>query len=207
MEQFINKLTQQLALPLPGEVAFQKMSIPSRSIWKPNEKTRKSAVLILFYKHLNDIYIPLILRPKYDGVHAGQMAFPGGRFENSDENLIRTAVREAQEEIGIKASDVKVIGQLTEIYIAPSNFLALPIVGYLPYRPDFYPDPREVDKIFEINLKEFLNTDNISTTTIKIKDFSLEVPCYIIQNNIIWGATALMISELNYTIGNIGFFE
>lgn len=207
MEQFINKLTQQLALPLPGEVAFQKMSIPSRSIWKPNEKTRKSAVLILFYKHLNDIYIPLILRPKYDGVHAGQMAFPGGRFENSDENLIRTAVREAQEEIGIKASDVKIIGQLTEIYIAPSNFLAQPIVGYLPYKPDFYPDPREVDKIFEINLKEFLNTENISTTTIKIKDFSLEVPCYIIQNNIIWGATALMISELNYTIGNIGFFE
>ena len=79
MEQFINKLTQQLALPLPGEAAFQKMSIPNRSIWKPNEKTRKSAVLILFYKHLNDIYIPLILRPKYDGVHAGQMAFPGGR--------------------------------------------------------------------------------------------------------------------------------
>ena len=207
MDQFIHKITHQLTLDLPGDAAFEKMSIPNRSDWKPNEKTRKSAVLILFYKGNGEIYIPLILRPKYDGVHAGQMAFPGGRFENFDENLHRTALREAQEEIGIKATDVKIMGQLTEIFIAPSNFYAQPVVGFIPYKPDFYPDPREVDTVFEVNIKEFLDPKNISKTTIKVKELSFEVPCYVINGNIIWGATALMISELTAIIGNSGVFE
>ena len=135
------------------------------------------------------------------------MAFPGGRLENYDENLYRTALREAQEEIGIKATDVKIMGQLTEIFIAPSNFYAQPVVGFIPYKPDFYPDPREVDTVFEVNIKEFLDPKNISKTTITVKELSFEVPCYVINDNIIWGATALMISELTAIIGNSGVFE
>ncbi len=102
----------------------------------------------------NEIYFPLILRPAYDGVHSGQVAFPGGRYEKTDENLIRTALREAQEEIGLRLNDVKVLGILTELFIPASNFYVLPVVATIPYRPDFYPDPREVEDIFEIKLKD-----------------------------------------------------
>ncbi|MFT4033803.1 MAG: CoA pyrophosphatase, partial [Siphonobacter sp.] len=117
--EFSEHLSQRLQEPLPGELAHQKMAAGSRLRYKvqPNERTRQSAVLILFYPYLGDIYTPLILRPKYEGVHGGQMAFPGGRMERTDKGLIHTALREAQEEIGIKASDVKVLGSLTKLYI------------------------------------------------------------------------------------------
>jgi 8-oxo-dGTP pyrophosphatase MutT (NUDIX family) len=152
--------------------------------------------LILFYPHQDHIYLPLILRPKYDGVHAGQMAFPGGRYETIDRDLTQTALREAQEEIGIKAADVVILGPLTEIYIPPSNFLALPVIGYLPYRPDFYPDSREVDTVFEVNINEMTDKTIINTMTLNIKGAAIQAPYYEIQKNKIWGATAVMISEL-----------
>ncbi len=195
---FIDLLRVQLLQPLPGQASHAKMAPSNRleNEQKANERTRRSGVLILFYPSQNQIYLPLILRPKYDGVHGGQMAFPGGRFENSDKNLIQTALREAQEEIGIKAADVVVLGQLSEIYIPPSNFLALPVVGYLPYRPDFYPDSREVDTVFEVNINEMKDDLIIGKMTIDVRGTAVNAPFYEIQNNKIWGATAVMISEL-----------
>ncbi len=203
-EDFTIKLAQQLTLPLPAESAFEKMSVPNRADWKPNEKTRKSAVLVLLYEHGGQIYTPLILRPKYDGVHAGQMAFPGGRQERQDENLARTALREAQEEVGIKASDVTILGELTEIFIAPSNFFVQPVVGFLNYRPTFYPDPREVDAIYEVKLSDLMDETIIGQTTINVRELSLDVPCYDIESRKIWGATALMIAEFNQVVVNMG---
>jgi 8-oxo-dGTP pyrophosphatase MutT (NUDIX family) len=195
---FIDLLQQQLTLPLPGAAAHEKMASAKRLQLNiaPNERTRRSAVLILLYQYQDQIYVPLILRPKYDGVHAGQMAFPGGRFEKTDENLLRTALREAQEEIGIKAADVQVLGSLTELYIPPSNFYVLPVVGKLLYRPEFYPDPREVERIFEVSLTEMADEGIIGQTEINIKGLKIEVPSYLIQEHKVWGATAMMISEL-----------
>lgn len=163
---------------------------------QPNEKTRRSAVLILFYPYRDKIWAPLILRPKYDGVHAGQMAFPGGRYEKTDEHLIRTALREAQEEIGIKASDVHVLGQLTELFIPPSNFFVLPVVGKLPYKPDFYPDPREVEAVLEVSLDELMDENIVGDTQLEVRGVTIETPFYDIQGHKVWGATAMMISEL-----------
>jgi 8-oxo-dGTP pyrophosphatase MutT (NUDIX family) len=117
---FIDKLKIRLQQPLPGQTAHNVMASESRLKLKmpsPNERTRESAVLILFYPTENQIFIPLILRPQYDGVHGGQMAFPGGRAEKEDESLIRTALREAQEEIGVRVSDVKVLGELTKLWV------------------------------------------------------------------------------------------
>jgi len=126
---FIEKLTNQLQKSLPGETAHQIMqnSSKTRLNFKPNEQTRKSAVLILFYPFEDEIYLPLILRPPYDGVHSAQIAFPGGRYEPTDESLIRTALREAKEEIGLEITDIKVLGTLTELFIGPSNFKVLPV--------------------------------------------------------------------------------
>jgi 8-oxo-dGTP pyrophosphatase MutT (NUDIX family) len=197
--EFIVNITEQLKQPLPGREFHLKMMSEARMTSKiqPNENTRKSAVLILFYPYQDEIFVPLILRPAYDGVHGGQMAFPGGRAEKEDENLIRTALREAQEEVGIKAIDVKVIGQLTEIFIPPSNFFVLPVIGFINYHPTFYPDAREVDSIIEVNLNEIMDEKNQQLRKVDVRGLKLETPCFIIQERVIWGATAMMLAELN----------
>jgi len=202
---FTSALRQRLAEPLPGPEAHRKMASRSRMrmALQPNERTRKSAVLIVFYPYQDSIFLPLILRPLYDGVHAGQMAFPGGRMERSDESLVRTALREAQEEVGIRISDVKVLGQLTELYIPPSNFFVLPVVGMLPYRPDFYPDPREVDRVVEVSLDELMDKTIIGENAVEVRGAIIDAPFYHIQEFKVWGATAMMISELLTVIDSI----
>lgn len=196
---FISKLSYRLAnYPLPGHEEIVKKMSPNRMRLKgePNETTRRSGVLILFYPKGEDIYLPLILRPQYDGVHGGQMAFPGGRAELKDKNIQATALREAQEEIGIKASDVKIIGNLTELYINPSNLLCQPVLGYINYRPDFYPDEREVAAILEAPLSDFVNPDTVQTRLVEARGYKFETPGFIIQEQIVWGATAMMVAEL-----------
>lgn len=195
---FINHLQAQLRQPLPGQEAHLKMASATRLRLKhqPNERTRRSAVLILFYPYRDQIVLPLILRPKYDGVHAGQMAFPGGRYEKTDENLIRTALREAQEEIGIKAADVQILGKLTELFIPPSNFYVLPVIGKLHYKPDFYPDPREVEAVLEVTLDELMDESIVGSSLLDVRGVTIDAPFYGIQGHKVWGATAMMISEL-----------
>lgn len=195
---FTEHLRLRLQKPLPGESAHKKMASASRLRLnvKPNERTRRSAVLICFYPYQNSIFLPLILRPQYDGVHAGQMAFPGGRMERFDENLTRTALREAQEEVGIRVTDVKILGLLTELFIPPSNFYVQPVVGMLPYRPDFYPDPREVEAVVEVDLETLLDETIVGDSQIDVRGVLVDAPFYQIQGQRVWGATAMMISEL-----------
>ena len=203
---FINKLQTRLQHPLPGITAHSVMASETRLKLKmpsPNEKTRESAVLILFYPSDNQVFIPLILRPQYDGVHGGQMAFPGGRAEKEDENLERTALREAQEEIGVRVSDITVLGKLTKLFIPPSNFYVQPVVGFMNRKPDFYPDPREVDKVIEITLENLKNPEIIGRKTLNVRGLEVDTPFYEILNTTVWGATAMMISELLMVIESL----
>lgn len=196
---FIDKLKIRLQQPLPGLTAHSVMASETRLKLKmpsPNERTRESAVLILFYPSDNQVFIPLILRPQYDGVHGGQMAFPGGRAEKEDEHLERTALREAQEEIGVRVSDVTVLGKLTKLFIPPSNFYVQPVVGFMTHKPDFYPDPREVDKVIEITLENLKNPKIIGRKTLFVRGIEVDTPFYEILNTTVWGATAMMVSEL-----------
>jgi 8-oxo-dGTP pyrophosphatase MutT (NUDIX family) len=203
---FIDKLNKRLQNPLPGLNAHNVMASETRLKLKmpsPNERTRESAVLILFYPSENQVFIPLILRPQYDGVHGGQMAFPGGRAEKEDENLIRTALREAQEEIGVRVSDVKVLGKLTKLFIPPSNFFVQPVVGYMTRKPDFYPDPREVDKVIEISLEELKKPSIIGRKILNVRGLEVDTPFYNLLDTTVWGATAMMISELLMVIDSL----
>jgi 8-oxo-dGTP pyrophosphatase MutT (NUDIX family) len=203
---FIDKLKTRLQQPLPGLTAHSIMASETRLKLKmpsPNERTRESAVLILFYPSDNQVFIPLILRPQYDGVHGGQMAFPGGRAEKEDENLTRTALREAQEEIGVRVSDIKVLGKLTKLFIPPSNFYVQPVVGYMTRKPDFYPDPREVDKVIEIALEDLKNPSLIGRKTLNVRGIEVDTPFYDILETTVWGATAMMISELLVVIDSL----
>ena len=200
----IEKIRKNIQKTLPGEKAHKIMEALSAKYLKlnPTEKTRKSAVLILLYPIDNEIHFPLILRNSYDGFHSNEIGFPGGRFEISDENLIQTALREAQEEIGINPDEVKILGTLTDIFIGPSDFNVLPVVGYLPYRPDFVPDSREVQQIFELKLNYFSNPNIVGYSEISIPGDLVTTPYYEVNNHKVWGATAKIILELLFVLNN-----
>ncbi len=192
-----------LQRPLPGRSAHLEMAPESR-IESLRDETpeqvangRKAAVLIPLYETDGQIYPVLIKRPVYDGVHSGQIAFPGGRYELTDQDLTETALREAEEEVGIKQSDVTVLGSLSKLYIPPSDYLILPVVGGINYVPDFTAQASEVDGILQIPLKTLFDRRTRSVTTINSKEYgAFQAPCYIIEGEIIWGATAMVINEL-----------
>lgn len=158
---------------------------------------RKAAVLALFYPNeLNETCFLLTQRARYKGTHSAQISFPGGKIDISDKNLEATAVREANEEIGIKTESVEIIRELTDVYIPPSNFLATPFIGYLSKRPKFITN-YEVETTIEVLLEDLLNdtsltTVNLSTSYMKNTD----VPCFKLNGYVVWGATAMMLSEI-----------
>ncbi len=156
-----------------------------------------SGVLFLFYPMADgETGTVFIQRPKYNGVHSGQISFPGGRFEKEDGSLEHTALRETHEEIGIDPKQIEVVGKLTDLYIPPSNHLVSPFIGVMQHTPSFNPDPVEVDEVIPLALSDFLSKECIRELPIKLADGSrLQTPCYLISGLVIWGATAMMISE------------
>jgi 8-oxo-dGTP pyrophosphatase MutT (NUDIX family) len=207
-KKFVVLLEDRLSKPLPGRSAQLKMSSLARiqelMRFSPPEDARQSSVLILLYPLDGSIGLVLMLRPEYGGVHSGQISLPGGKFEETDESLIYTALRESQEEIGIDPGQVQIIGQLTEMYIPPSNFQVTPVVGYQASRPLFTADPKEVAKIIEIKLDDLLDESNRQMKNMKLSlGFSLKVPSYFINQNIIWGATAMILSEFREIVAEI----
>ncbi len=198
---FIKKLELQIIKPLPGLASQLKMSPITRKLemdrLREKKTPRESAVLILFYPHKDEVFTAFIKRPAYQGVHSGQIAFPGGKFEIEDLTLDRTALREANEEVGVNPDQVKLIGNLTKLFIPPSNFNVLPFIGYTLKRPAFIADPVEVDEVLEIEINQLLNPKNNQLKEILHRNQTrVKVPAYTIGNQIIWGATAMIIKEL-----------
>ena len=158
---------------------------------------KKAAVLAFFYPNKNnDTCFLLTKRASYKGTHSAQVSFPGGKTEKSDINLEETALRESFEEVGIHPNSVKIIRELTDVYIPPSNFLATPFIGYTERTPNFKIN-NEVHKAIEVLVADLLNDKNIASTSISntyMKNIS--VPCFKLSNHIVWGATAMMLSEI-----------
>ena len=163
----------------------------------PNAATRTGAVLILFYPYDSLIHVPMIRRPVYPGVHSGQVAFPGGRVEETDESIVEAALREAREEVGVRPADVEVLGLLTPLFVHASNYMVHPVVGAARTRPDFKPDPYEVDALLEVPLDELQDVTRIGSKEIIVREgITIQAPYYDLQGHTVWGATAMMISEL-----------
>jgi 8-oxo-dGTP pyrophosphatase MutT (NUDIX family) len=207
--EFVISLEDRLKKPLPGRPAQLRMSslvrIQELMKFSPPSDYRQSSVLILLYPFEDGIGIVLTLRPEYKGIHSGQISLPGGKYEEGDESLIYTALREAKEEIGIDPVQVQIIGQLTEMYIPPSHTLVTPVVGYQVKRPRFKADPKEVARIIEIKLTDLLDERKLQIKKMKLSlGFSLKVPAYFIDGNYIWGATAMILSELKEAIRDMG---
>ena len=198
---FMNDLQGRLKMPLPGLSSQMKMATMKRIMRNGKveipEDARNAGVLVLFYRKGEEIFIPFIRRNEYPGVHSGQISFPGGGREEHDRDITETALRETEEEIGVAKNLVNPIGRLSELFIPPSNFVVTPVVGFMEEIPDFRPDPSEVQNVLEVPLKALLHPDAVQQKEIEIfPEVRIQVPCYYIDCHVIWGATAMMISEL-----------
>lgn len=201
MEEWLSNLQKALqAGPLPGEAAQNRMASAMRQgkmpRFKPNARTRQSAVMVLLHPTAEGLGFPLIKRPDYPGVHGGQVALPGGRKEAGDADLIRTALRETEEEIGVPAREVEVLGQLSELFVAASNSQVLPVVGRLWFAPRWVPEPREVAYVIPARLAHIGPTAEVRQTNIEAAEgIELQAPYFAIEEHVVWGATAMILSE------------
>jgi len=165
---------------------------------------RKAAVLMLYYPDKNNqTRFALILRKKYPGVHSNQVAFPGGKMENEDKNMMDTALRETEEEIGIRTASITIIRSLTEVYIPPSNFLVYPHIGITNKPPKFNLQEDEVENIIEVLLSDFLDDEAVFTKTLSTSYAkNIKVPAFKLNGYTVWGATAMMLSEVKDLLKN-----
>jgi 8-oxo-dGTP pyrophosphatase MutT (NUDIX family) len=201
MEQFAKRLKLRLGLPLPGSAAQILMAHEERKLFFNSnvvpQHARLSSVLILIYQEANRFYIPLIERQQDGHVHGGQVSLPGGKHDPNDENLSVTAIREAEEEIGISKNDIQLIGRLTEFYIPPSNFIVHPFVAIHSGVPGFFPEAREVARIVPIRLDQLLDNRCIKQCEITLRNgLTISAPAFCLEGLVIWGATAMILSEL-----------
>ncbi len=202
-KKFQEAITGINNVKLPGQNAQFKMSPPFRTeLLKRQQKVIKLAkqagVVALFYPNINkQTTLVLILRQTYKGVHSAQIGFPGGKYEAEDETMSQTALRETYEEIGVPSKNITLIKTLTTVYIPPSNFYVHPFLGICNQTPNFKKQDAEVKRIIEVPLAELLddtNICNIDVVTSYAKN--IKVPCIKLQNYEVWGATAMMLSEI-----------
>ncbi len=203
---YVRALKAQFEKPLPGVFAQQIMAPAHRlssSQYKNSIKnSREGSVLVLLYMRNEVPHFMLTLRQSYDGIHSGQISLPGGKIEATDANPVAAALRETEEEIGVSSKSIEIIGELTELYIPPSNFLVHPVVGFLKTIPNFIRDEKEVAELIDV-ATSVLHTEELRQQ--KIMDLSrgaksldlkqVHVPFFNINGHHVWGATAMILSE------------
>ncbi len=208
-ETFINDLKTALNHTLPGENAQYKLAPSYRPKLTPAQiselNPRIGAVMLLLYLKNDEWNLVFTQRHAYEGVHSGQISFPGGKKDPEDQSLIDTALRETYEEIGIASDQINVLGSLTNLFIPPSNFLVYPTVAWTESETAFIPQEREVAEILEIPVSFFLKVESIQETTIDLPNGAkFNVPAFIYEGKVIWGATAIILSEFREVIASIG---
>jgi len=196
-------LLERLSQELPGKAAHIEVA-PSRKINFDQQEllnARESGVLILFYLKDKEPYLVLMERSTYDGAHSGQVSFPGGKREASDRDIVHTALRETNEEVGVLMEDVEVIGKLSDVFIPVSNFNVSPIVGFVNYHPEFIIDAREVKELIELKLTDLTDVKKLTSSNITLRNKTvIKVLSFNFNGKIIWGATALILNELRWLL-------
>jgi len=209
MNQFAYNLRIEILNGLPGTEVQWEMASSDRMMQNfprvPGDDARIAAVLILLYPFNGTLYTVFMQRHNYDGVHGGQISFPGGKKEESDENLIQTAIREAQEETGIDPEKISVIGTLTPLFIPVSNMIVTPVVGWTDTKPLFNHQPEEVVFLINADIKMLLDPAIIKTKPFNIRGEMVSVRYFDYDGNVIWGATAMILHELLTIIRKTGF--
>jgi 8-oxo-dGTP pyrophosphatase MutT (NUDIX family) len=207
VHHLIDLLAERIKQPLPGMAAQIKMTSNFRTrelrFSYDTSLATRSSVLILLFPHENSLKTIFILRQTYDGVHSGQVSFPGGRYEEHDGSRIVTALRESFEEVHIDPEKVKVLGTLSELYIPPSNYLVLPVLGFCESRPDFVADKTEVADLIEADIRFLFDEKLVKETIIEVRGNKIRAPYFDVQGHVVWGATAMILSELKEVIRSL----
>ena len=204
---FLSKISHYKTAKLGGLEAQFKLAPELRTRFNDEiiatRNPKKAGVLALFYPNEQGETIFLLTeRASYNGTHSAQISFPGGKFEREDRILQNTALRESFEEVGIMKNDVRIFKEMSNVYIPPSNFLVTPFLGFINKKPLFKVN-HEVESIIEVSLSDLMNESFQSTTKITTSYATdWEVPCFLFNNYIIWGATAMMLSEIKELFKN-----
>ena len=200
----INHIQQKLQLPLPGREAQLNMA-PSlrRHFLEASDDATVACVMLLLYPKEEKWNFVLIQRVTHEkDRHSGQISFPGGRLDKSDVSLEACALRETEEEVGVPQKDIRLLGKLSELYIPVSNYLVHPYVGFLENEPQFIPQLSEVKEILEIPVAELINIENRKKKDMRGgRNIVLKnVPYFDFYGNVVWGATAMMLSEFEHLL-------
>lgn len=202
-DKFCKLISKIENIPLPAEPSQLKMSPPFREALQEKQKhlikdAKKAGVMALFYPNsIQETYLVLILRKTYKGVHSAQVGFPGGKLELSDISIKAAAMRETFEEVGVPVHDIEVLRELTQVYIPPSNYFVQPFIGISKHTPHFIKQDDEVEDILEITLNDFINDANVVTKTVSTSyNMDVVVPAFNLNGHVVWGATAMMLSEI-----------
>jgi 8-oxo-dGTP pyrophosphatase MutT (NUDIX family) len=203
----VKNLIERLKLELPSALAHDPLRAVPVGPLKPKFKTdlpkRPGSVLILLYEDDGEVKFPLIKRSDYPGAHGGQISLPGGKAEDGEDS-VQTALREAHEEIGVNSHDVNILGRLSEFHVIPSNFLITPVVASIDYKPQLIPDPYEVAGILIGSISNLIKEDAVGTTEIiAAGQYRMKAPHFKIENEIVWGATAMMLNEFRMILREI----
>ena len=200
--KLVNSLERSLNGPLPGRSAQERMAPMPLEMERFDEQqminARKGAVLMLLCpsEDRKSIIVPFIKRATYEGVHSGQIALPGGKKDVGDKDLGETALRETEEEIGVSRKDIQILGNLSDLYIPPSNFSVRPFIGFSSAPPVFEIDKREVDRLIICSFDELTNEAIIKKKGMNLAGgYKIQAPYYEINEEVVWGATAMILSE------------
>lgn len=206
---FLSLVPKIIKESLPATDAHIIMAPPERievlrNIDVSTYNPREAAVLMLFYPRNDQTNLALILRNSYNGVHSSQIAFPGGKVETYDRSLCDTALRETHEEIGVSPDKINVVRSFTELFIPPSNFIVHPFFGFSNSELIFTPDPSEVAGLVEFPVAQFLDDQTIVHNTMATSySKSIAVPTFKIGDHYVWGATAMILSELKEVLKKV----
>lgn len=201
-EEQMHRLQQRLQMPLPGKQAHARMAPPGRlrdAYYQSSllHYPRRSAVLVLLFPVQDAAHTLLIRRAAGSGPHSRQIGFPGGSLESGDADFTAAALREAREELSLKAERLQVLGLLTPVFIPVSDQVVVPVLACSSSRPQVQPCRSEVDYVVEVNCADlFVPELRRSGPFISGSGKTIVAPYYSLSGEQVWGATALMLSEL-----------